>query len=121
MKNRLFFEGLFYYQKIDNYIFLNPQDENRLTIRGAFPVFKYEQTDAQLIGFDLASTYRATERFNITGKYSYLDGYDLKNRLPLVYMPSNNLYAELKYQIPKLGKLQNIEFKINKTIRFKKI
>ena len=118
VKNRLFFEGLFYYQKIDNYIFLNPQDEIRLTIRGAFPVFKYEQTDAQLIGFDLASTYRATERFNITGKYSYLDGYDLKNRLPLVYMPSNNLYAELKYQIPKLGKLQNLEFQINSRFVF---
>ena len=118
VKNRLFFEGLFYYQKINNYIFLNPQDEIRLTIRGAFPVFKYEQTDAQLIGFDLASTYRATERFNITGKYSYLDGYDLKNRLPLVYMPSNNLYAELKYQIPKLGKLQNLEFQINSRFVF---
>ena len=118
MKNKLFFEGLFYYQKIDNYIFLNPQDEIRLTIRGAFPVFKYEQTDAQLIGFDLAATYMVTERFNITGKYSYLNGYDLTNSLPLVYMPSNNLYAALNYQIPKFKKFQNLEFQINNRFVF---
>jgi iron complex outermembrane receptor protein len=113
VKSRLFIEGLFYYQKIDNYIFLNPQDEIRLTIRGAFPVFKYEQTNAQLIGFDLAATFQATERFNITGKYSFLQGNDLSNDLPLVYMPSNNLYATLNYQIPKAWKLYNIGFHIN--------
>ena len=113
IKNKLFVEGLFYYQKIDNYIFLNPQDEIRLTIRGAFPVFKYEQTDARLIGFDLAATYLATERFNISCKYSYLIGYDLKNSLHLVYMPSNNLYAALNYQIPKFKKFQNVEFQVN--------
>ena len=118
MKNKLFFEGLFYYQKIDNYIFLNPQDEIRLTIRGAFPVFKYEQTDARLIGFDIAATYMATERFNITGKYSYLNGYDLTNSLPLVYMPSNNLYAALNYQIPKFKKFQNLEVQINNRFVF---
>jgi len=113
VNNMLFFEGLFYYQNIDNYIFLNPQDEVRLTIRGAFPVFKYEQTDARLKGFDVATTYKATERFNITGKYSYLDGYDLRNHLPLVYMPSNNLFTELNYQIPELGKFYNVGFQIN--------
>jgi len=116
--NALFFEGVFYHQNIDNYIFLNPQDEIRLTIRGAFPVFKYEQTDARLAGFDLTATYKATERFNIIGKYSFLDGYDLTNKLPLVYMPSNNLYAALNYQIPELGKFQNVEFQINNSFVF---
>jgi len=118
VQNRLFLEGLFFYQKIDDYIFLNPQDKIRLTIRGAFPLFKYEQADAQIIGFDLAATFQATERFNLTGKYSYLRGYDLSNSVPLVYMPSNNLYAELNYQIPKFGKLQNAEFQINSRFVF---
>ncbi|MFT5480890.1 MAG: iron complex outermembrane receptor protein, partial [Bacteroidia bacterium] len=118
VKNKLFFEGLFYYQKFDNYIFLNPQDEIRLTIRGAFPVFKYEQTDARLVGFDLATTYRATDRFNITGKYSYLHGYDFTNDLPLVYLPSNNLYATLNYQLPKLGKFHNVDFQISNRFVF---
>lgn len=110
VKHRWFFEGLAYFQQIDDYIFLNPQDEIRLTIRGAFPVFQYEQTDARLMGFDVATTYNATERLNITAKYSYLHGSDVTNSLPLVYMPSNNLYATLNYQIPQLGKFQNVGF-----------
>ena len=118
VKDKLFFEGLFYFQQIDNFIFLNPQDEVRLTIRGAFPVFKYEQTDARLIGFDLTATYKLTERLNITGKYSYLNGHDLSNDIPLVYMPPNNLYADFSYYIPKFEKLQNIEFQINSRLVF---
>lgn len=118
VKDKLFFEGLFYFQQIDNFIFLNPQDEVRLTIRGAFPVFKYEQTDARLIGFDLTATYKLTEQLNITGKYSYLNGHDLSNDIPLVYMPPNNLYADFSYYIPKFEKLQNIEFQINSRLVF---
>jgi iron complex outermembrane receptor protein len=118
VKKRLFLEGLFYHQVINDFIFLNPQDEIRLTIRGAFPVFKYEQTDARLIGFDIAATYEATERFNITGKYSYLDGDDRGNQLPLVYMPSNNIYTELNYKLPELGCLSNVGFQINSRFVF---
>lgn len=113
VKSKLFFEGVVYYQKIDNYIFLNPQDEIRLTIRGAFPLFKYEQTDARLVGFDLLGTYQVNDKFNITGKYSYLKGTDKSHNLPLVYMPSNNFYGALNYQFPKLGKLKNVDFQIN--------
>ncbi|MFT4754932.1 MAG: iron complex outermembrane receptor protein, partial [Salibacteraceae bacterium] len=116
--NKFFFDILLYTQNIDNYIFLNPQDEIRLTIRGAFPVFKYEQTDAQISGFDLAATYKITELLNVTGKYSYLYGYERSKNIPLVYMPSNNLYAEFNYQIPKLGKLQKVELQISSRFIF---
>ncbi len=118
VNEKLSFEGLSYYHTIDNYIFLNPQDEIRLTIRGAFPVFKYEQTDARLMGFDLATTYQPTEQFNIIGKFSYLNGYDMSNDLPLVYMPSNNIYTELNYRVPKCGKFQNVGFQINSRFVF---
>ena len=113
VKGRLFFESLVYYQEINNYIFLNPQDEFRLTIRGAFPVFKYEQTDARLVGFDMAATYKVTEAIEVIGKYSYLHGYDKGNMIPLVYMPANNLYGELNYRLPKWGKFRNVEFQLN--------
>lgn len=118
VKNKFFIEALFYSQKIGNYIFLKPQDEIRLTIRGAFPVFKYEQTDARLSGFDLAATYQATKRFDVTGKYSYLYGYDLTNSQPLVNMPSNNVYAAINYKLPLLGKFQNVALQINSKFVF---
>ena len=119
VKGKLFIKGLLYYQKIGDYIFLNPQDEVRLTIRGAFPVFKYEQTNAQIKGFDIAATYELSNKINIVGKFSYLNGYDLTRKLPLVYMPSNNLYGALNYDIPKFGKFQNVEFQINSRFVFK--
>lgn len=113
VKERFSFEGLLYLQRIENYIFLVPQDEVRLTIRGAFPVFKYEQAAAQLTGLDLSATYSATQQLHITGKYSYLHGYDNSNDMPLVFMPSNNFSTQIKYQIPKFKKLENLEFQVN--------
>ena len=49
------FGSLFYYQRFKDYIFLSPQEDIRLTIRGAFPVFKYEQTNAEIFGLDITS------------------------------------------------------------------
>ena len=113
LEETLFFEALFYYQNINDYIYLQPQDEFRLTIRGAFPLFKYEQTNAQIYGLDWSMIYNVSEHFSANIKYSYLKGWDLENDLPLIFMPANNLLAVLKYQIPHLGKFENIEFEIN--------
>ena len=113
ISKKLSLEALAYFQNIGNYIYLQPQDEIRLTIRGAFPVFKYEQTDASIYGTDLAATYQFAEKVNAIIKYSYLKGDDLTNDIPLVYMPSNRLYAEINYQFAKVGWFQNIEFQIN--------
>ena len=113
VKNKLFVEGLVYLQYIQDYIYLSPQDEIRLTIRGAFPVFRYEQTDAQLTGFDIKTSFQATDRFNVMGKYSFIYGYDRTNDLPLVFMPSNNLIASFKYQFPSIGKIEKLEFELN--------
>ena len=113
IKDKLFFESMIYYQNIDDYIYLNPTGEIRLTIRGAFPVFKYEQTHAQIYGLDLMATYQFSKEFYIVGKYSYLKGDDLTNDVPLVYMPSNNIYGEVNYHISTLFGLENIEFQLS--------
>lgn len=113
VNERLFFEGIVYYQNIQDYIFLNPQDEIRLTIRGAFPVFRYEQTDATLRGFDLSATYHLSDNLDAKFKYSYLKGRDESNQQSLIFMPPNNTSASLHYQLAKLGQLENVELEIN--------
>jgi len=118
ISHKLFFECLVYSQNIDNYIFLNPQNEIRLTIRGAFPVFQYEQTNARISGFDFSASYEASDRLSLTGKFSYLEGHDLTNDLYLVYMPSNNLNTALNYEIPEFLNLQNVVFQVNNRIVF---
>ncbi len=112
------FESLVYYQAINNYIFLNPQNEIRLTIRGAFPVFKYAQTDAEIFGIDLSSTFRLNHSAYVDIKYSYIQGNDLTQDLPLINIPSNNVMGRIGYQFEKplkIGKkqLENLEFNVD--------
>ncbi len=112
------FESLLYYQHIKDYIFLNPQDEIRPTIRGSFPVFKYEQTDAQIFGLDLSGKYQFNNSLHAKVNYSFIRGNDLTKQLPLIYIPSNKIGATITYEflqaIP-IGKkqLENLAIELN--------
>lgn len=119
IKNKFSFETLVYYQAFQDYIFLDPQDELRLTIRGAFPVFKYEQTQAQITGFDIVLNYLILDRLELVTQYSFLYGRDKSNNLPLINMPANNLYGELNFQLPKLGPFEEVELQLNNRYVFK--
>ncbi|WP_291725430.1 TonB-dependent receptor [Bernardetia sp.] len=109
IKEKLFFETLLYYQNIKDYIYLNPEKEFRLTIRGAFPVFKYRQTNAQMYGLDISTRYKFSKSLDVKANYSYIKGKDLENNLPLINMPSNNLQVGLRYQIQKPISIGNTE------------
>jgi len=115
VKNKLFFEALGYYQAIEDYIFLNPSNEVRLTIRGAFPVFKYEQTNASIYGLDVSTIYQMTNHLAAKVQYSFIQGDDRSQGIPLIFMPANSLYGELTYDIENigLGKFENIELQMN--------
>lgn len=102
-----------YYQYFKNYIFLNPQEEFRLTIRGAFPVFRYEQTNAQIYGLDAVVIYYFNKKLKATASYSFIKGNDLTNDLPLINIPSNNLFATLRYKLPNFKKLTSNVLELN--------
>jgi len=119
-----FFELLGYYQRIGNYIYLQPQNQFQLTIRGAFPVFQYEQTDAQLYGADVSLYRQINTAWSAKLKYSYLRGDDLSNQLPLIYMPANNAALDVTYELAnhiELGKseLENTTLSLNNRYVFK--
>lgn len=97
IKNKLFFQGLTYLQTIKDYIYLEPQSEYRLTIRGAFPLFLYKQTDAKLFGTDLQLQYEMNDYLKLTTQYSMIRGNDVSKDIPLIYMPADNISAKLKY------------------------
>ena len=112
------FELLGYYQQFDDYIYLEPQSEVRLTIRGAFPVFLYAQTDAHLYGVDFSGTLNFTEELRTTLKYSYLQGTDRALQEPLLFLPPNNLSNALEYVFQKplsIGRreLRNVELQLS--------
>ena len=84
-----YLSSFFYAQPFSNYIYLQPQEEIRLTIRGAFPVFKYQQIKALIYGSDWVTGLDLFEGANIECKYSYIQGWDQTNDLGLVFIPAN--------------------------------
>jgi iron complex outermembrane recepter protein len=85
----------FYFNYINQYIYLSPSLENRLTIRGAFPVFKYQQTDASMLGFD-GKLNVFLKKWEIETRLNLLKTQDLRTKMALVYIPSNRLKQSLR-------------------------
>ncbi len=112
-QKKLFFQALAYYQNIEDYIYLQPQDKFRLTIRGAFPVFKYEQTNAQILGSDFLLTYEPTPSTKWLFKYSYIKGRDLSNDLGLINIPANNLFSSINFSLEDKKHFKKNTFSIN--------
>ncbi len=121
---KISFESLIYYQNINDFIYLNPQDEIRLTIRGAFPVFKYEQTDAQIYGIDISGKYQINKSLQTKIDYSFIKANDLSNHLTLINFPSNNIRGSVSYEFSNainIGKnqLENLRIELNNLYVFK--
>jgi iron complex outermembrane receptor protein len=104
---RLSFEGSIYLNRINDYIYLEPLAEPRLTIRGAFPVFRYTQTDARLAGADASLAYQLNGGLTFRSKASLVRARDLRRNDYLIFMPSDRFENSLTYRWEKLGKLTN--------------
>ena len=104
IKNKLRVHLLGHYQHFSDYIFLNPTEDVRLTIRGAFPVFSYTQTNAAIYGTDVKVVYNWSENLSTNFIYSHLIGENIGEEIPLVFMPSNNLRVEIKCHKDLSGK-----------------
>ena len=113
IKNKLFFQALGYYQWIKDFIYLQPQDSFRLTIRGAYPLYLYRQTDAILYGSDYLLTYEPKENVRLVVKYSHIKGENLKDDLPLINLPSNNLNVVIKYSIKDIKRWKDNTVKLS--------
>jgi iron complex outermembrane receptor protein len=98
---------------IANYIFLQPEDAPRLTIRGAFPVFSYKQTNALISGVDFDAKYDIVRYLNFTHRTSFLYGRDISKNEDLIYMPPVNFSNTITLQSGKLKGIENLYFSIN--------
>ncbi|MDZ4708083.1 MAG: TonB-dependent receptor [Saprospiraceae bacterium] len=110
---KLFFQLVGYYHSIRDYIYLQPQPEFRLTIRGAFPVFSYLQTNAILAGTDFLCSYEFNKKFKWTSKFSFISGQDRSRQQPLVYMPGNQVQTDLTYSPGDRGHWSNPYFTVH--------
>ena len=68
------------------------------TIRGAFPVWNYLQSDSELYGVDLTLSYDFSESFNFSNKSAYTKGNNIDANRPLINIPAFNTKNSVTYK-----------------------
>lgn len=101
--DRLTIEVGGYLNYIRDYIYLKPQAEPILTVRGAFPYFRYTQTDAIFKGVDVTADWKLSSRLSWNSKMTYLRVNDVRNDAYLVNIPANRWENQLKSTWPEVG------------------
>lgn len=86
-----------YNKWINDFIYLKPGFPPLLTIRGAFPVFDFTQTNANLSGTDFNLNYKINNHLTAGAKASLLRAFDLNANTWLIQMPADRYESELEY------------------------
>lgn len=95
---RLEFDFSFYHKFVEDFIYLRPADSIQLTIRGAFPVFGFTQTDASMVGADASVVYHLNQHIQATGQAAVLRARDRSQNDWLIMMPADRFELGLTYQ-----------------------
>jgi iron complex outermembrane receptor protein len=93
-----------YYNHIKGFIQLIPVGITTTT-RGAFPVWEYNQINAQIFGVDIDVNKQINDTFNYQGSISLLKGTNLSEDIPLIHMPSTNFTNTISYTNNDLNQL----------------
>ncbi|UAM99566.1 TonB-dependent receptor [Polaribacter litorisediminis] len=93
-----------YFKQISGFMQLIPVGITT-TIRGAFPVWEYNQINAQIFGMDFDINKKITNNFQYQGSLSLLRGNNLTDNIPLIHMPSANFNNRITYKNDRLNQL----------------
>ena len=99
-------EASAYYNYLRNYIFLEPI-ETRFTIRGAFPVFRYHQTNVTFTGLDASLRWFFTTNLSFQSKASLVRAKDVSRNGFVSFIPADRFENALTYQ-PGVGKWKDL-------------
>ncbi|WP_461597848.1 TonB-dependent receptor [Winogradskyella sp.] len=78
-----------FYNRINDFMYLRPSGIEQ-TIRGAFPVWEYQQTNAELYGIDISSKLKFTDNLEWQHTSSYTKGNDISAGIDLIDIPAFN-------------------------------
>ncbi|WP_027075892.1 TonB-dependent receptor [Maribacter antarcticus] len=88
-----------YLNTINDFIVLEPTAVE-FTIRGAFPVWAYRQTNAQLIGLDASVYNNWSLKIRTDHNFSWVSGTDISANIPLINIPPANFNNSISYRNP---------------------
>ncbi|SFR46263.1 iron complex outermembrane recepter protein [Robiginitalea myxolifaciens] len=94
-----------YYNYISDFILLEPEGVE-FTIRGAFPVWNYRQTNAALLGLDVNINYEWTDMLSSQHQFSLVKGRDLDQDGPLINIPAANTRNAVQLELEELNNLR---------------
>jgi iron complex outermembrane receptor protein len=89
-RSSLHVDAAAYSNTIAGFIYLQPT-QPVLTIRGAFPGYRYAQTNARLRGLELSSSWTPARHVEITTNGTLVRGTDRTNGGPLFDMPADRM------------------------------
>lgn len=102
-----------YFNRINNYIYLNPTEEQFVSLRGTFNVFRYQQTDANLYGVDLSTHYEIHPQLEWYARGSLVRAKDLNKSEYLPLIPTDRIETGLTYTTHDLGIFTENRFTIS--------
>ncbi len=105
-----------YYNRFNNFIYLNPSGELELTIRGAFPVFVYRQDKVRISGIDLKTEYLFNKYFSVLAKGMIVRAWNFSINDYLIYMPADRGDLNLKFKLPTIKAIENTYVQINNQV-----
>jgi iron complex outermembrane receptor protein len=85
---------------ISNFMYLRPIGFET-TIRGAFPVWEFQQTNARLVGLDFHSQWNISSNWQHKFSFAYVNGEDVSKNQPLIDMPPMTISTSIHYQKPE--------------------
>ena len=83
--------------RISNFIYLQPTGFET-TIRGAFPVWEFKQTEALLAGFDVNTKWEISNHFSHELGMAYVNGQNLSTEEYLIDMPPFVINNKIQYK-----------------------
>lgn len=85
-----------YLSSINNYMFLKPVGFET-TIRGTFPVWEYQQTNALVSGIDFQTHWKISNQWHDFFSLSYVNGRDVSNKSPLIDIPPLSMNHKIQF------------------------
>ena len=112
---RFSFHANAYVNYILNYFYLKPGGISR-NLRGAYPYFRYQQTDALFTGADMEMEHKISGELKFQLKATYLYASDLTNQDRFLFIPANRTEAVVHYE--KVGNKSNHKFFIETKAKY---
>jgi iron complex outermembrane receptor protein len=103
----------FFHTYIQDFIYLEPSLPAELTVRGAFPTFRYDQADARFTGSDLSLHFPLFGPMHYSGKAAWVSAWKDGSGEALPLIPAARFENELEWRGRSAAWLRNPQMAIS--------